>query len=97
MSAPIPAATLRYAVAPCSLGSVLVAATEGGIRVILLGDDPAALIRDLHAREPAGVPAAVAQLVPLSRGTYRVNLRHGVSRLRSGRRHTMGIIFDDAR
>jgi len=25
-----------------------------------------------------------------ARGTYRVNLRHGVSRLRSGRRHTLG-------
>ena len=49
-------------------------------------------------RQGDGVAFAVHHRpVAGTRGDYRVNLRHGVSRLRSGRRHTLGIIFHDAR
>ena len=44
-----------------------------------------ALVFAVHHRPVAG-----------TRGTYRVNLRHGVSRVRSGHRHTLGVIFHDA-
>jgi hypothetical protein len=44
----------------------------------------------------AAVIAVHQRPVRGARGCYRVNLRHGVSRLRSGRRFTAGIIFHDA-
>jgi AraC family transcriptional regulator of adaptative response/methylated-DNA-[protein]-cysteine methyltransferase len=43
---------LRFAVAECSLGAILVAASDKGIAAILLGDDPRALLRDLEDRFP---------------------------------------------
>lgn len=45
-------AAIRFAVGVCSLGSILVAATERGVCAILLGDDPDALLRDLQDRFP---------------------------------------------
>jgi AraC family transcriptional regulator of adaptative response/methylated-DNA-[protein]-cysteine methyltransferase len=46
-------ASIRFAVGECSLGSILVAATQKGICTIMLGDDPDALTRDLQDRFPA--------------------------------------------
>ena len=65
--------TIRFAVAACSLGTVLVAATDRGVCAILLGDDPDALLRDLEDRFPnaalaggdAGFEALVAEVVGL--------------------------------
>ena len=49
-------------------------------------------------RQGDGVIFAVNQRpVQGSRGAYRVTMRHGVSALRSGQRHTLGIIFHDAK
>jgi hypothetical protein len=48
-------------------------------------------------RQGDGVVFAVNQRpVEGTRGTYRVAMRHGVSALRTGQRHTLGIIFHDA-
>lgn len=66
-------AAVRFAVGECSLGSVLVAATERGVCAILLGDDPQVLVRDLEDRFPkaeligadAAFEATVAQVVGL--------------------------------
>lgn len=45
-------ADIRFAVGECSLGSILVAASEKGVCAILLGDDPEALAHDLERRFP---------------------------------------------
>ncbi|SFU67845.1 AraC family transcriptional regulator, regulatory protein of adaptative response / methylated-DNA-[protein]-cysteine methyltransferase [Methylobacterium sp. 174MFSha1.1] len=66
-------AAIRFAVGACSLGHVLVAATETGVCAILLGDDPDALLRDLQDRFPKAAltggdhefEAVVAQAVGL--------------------------------
>jgi AraC family transcriptional regulator of adaptative response/methylated-DNA-[protein]-cysteine methyltransferase len=42
--------TIRFAIGQCSLGGILVAATEKGIAAIFLGDDPESLVRDLQNR-----------------------------------------------
>ena len=43
---------IRFAIGECSLGSILVAASERGVCAIFLGDDPDALARDLQDRFP---------------------------------------------
>jgi AraC family transcriptional regulator of adaptative response/methylated-DNA-[protein]-cysteine methyltransferase len=45
-------AAIRFAVGECSLGSILVAATDRGVCAILLGDEPDALVQDLQRRFP---------------------------------------------
>jgi AraC family transcriptional regulator of adaptative response/methylated-DNA-[protein]-cysteine methyltransferase len=58
---------LRFAVGQCSLGAILVASSAKGVAAILLGDDPAALLRDLEERFPnarlVGGDAAYERLV----------------------------------
>jgi AraC family transcriptional regulator of adaptative response/methylated-DNA-[protein]-cysteine methyltransferase len=45
-------AAIRFAVGQCSLGAILVGATDKGVCAITLGDDPDALVRDLQDRFP---------------------------------------------
>ncbi len=45
-------ASIRFAVGECSLGSILVAATDQGVCAISLGAEPGALVRDLQDRFP---------------------------------------------
>ena len=57
---------------------------QSRVEVVPLGQGDA-VIFPVHTRPVNG-----------TRGVYRVNMRHGVSRVRSGQRHTLGIIFHDA-
>jgi AraC family transcriptional regulator, regulatory protein of adaptative response / methylated-DNA-[protein]-cysteine methyltransferase len=43
---------IRYAIGKCSLGSILIAASDVGVCAIKIGDDPKALVRDLEQRFP---------------------------------------------
>ena len=58
---------IRFAVGQCSLGAILVAATDKGVCAILLGEDPDALVRELQDRfdraELVGGDAGFEQLV----------------------------------
>jgi AraC family transcriptional regulator of adaptative response/methylated-DNA-[protein]-cysteine methyltransferase len=64
---------IRFAVSPCWLGQVMVAATERGVCAITLGDDPRTLIDDLRRRFPkarlvdadSSFDALVAQVLAL--------------------------------
>ena len=63
---------MRFAVGQCSLGAILVAATARGVCAIRLGDDPAALVRELQDRFPGarliGDDAGFAAVVALAVG-----------------------------
>jgi AraC family transcriptional regulator of adaptative response/methylated-DNA-[protein]-cysteine methyltransferase len=66
-------AEIRFAVGQCSLGAILVGATQKGICAIAFGNDPDALVRDLQDRFPkaqliggdAAFEALVAKVVGL--------------------------------
>jgi AraC family transcriptional regulator, regulatory protein of adaptative response / methylated-DNA-[protein]-cysteine methyltransferase len=45
---------IRFAIGQCSLGAILVAATDRGVCAVLLGDDPEELAHDLERRFPRG-------------------------------------------
>lgn len=70
---------IRFAVGPCSLGQILVAATAKGVCAIMMDDDPDVLLRELQDRFPkaeltggdAGFEALVAQVIGLAEAPGR--------------------------
>jgi AraC family transcriptional regulator of adaptative response/methylated-DNA-[protein]-cysteine methyltransferase len=53
------AATVGFAIAPCSLGFVIIAVSEHLIRSIMVGDDPEMLMSDLQNQFPNDVIAII--------------------------------------
>jgi AraC family transcriptional regulator of adaptative response/methylated-DNA-[protein]-cysteine methyltransferase len=52
MAEELPMRVIKYAVDHCSLGAIVVAASEKGVCAILLGDESKPLVRNLHERFP---------------------------------------------
>jgi len=75
--------TIGYALAPCTLGTVLAAATARGLCAILLGDDADALVADLHARFPqaALAPAGPAFAATLAQVVAAIDAPHTAAAL----------------
>jgi AraC family transcriptional regulator of adaptative response/methylated-DNA-[protein]-cysteine methyltransferase len=74
------AATIAFAIAPCSLGFVIIAVSEQLIRSIMVGDDPEMLVSDLQNQfpgealevmesDPAGLVPKVVDLIERPRHT----------------------------
>jgi hypothetical protein len=92
------AATISFAIAPCSLGFVIIAASEQLIRSIMVGDDPERLVSDLENQFPneaievddnydAGLIAKVVDLIGRPRQAMDVpldirNRSHGCTGVR---------------
>ncbi len=71
-----------------------------GGEFLLLEQRPRAQSRcDAITLEPGAAIVFATRYRPVkgSRGYYRVNVRHGISRVRNGRRFALGIIFHDAK
>lgn len=85
---------------PLQLTLLLSAPSEfSGGEFVLVENKPRSQSRAevVHLSQGEAVIFAVNQRpVQGTRGSYRVAMRHGVSTLHSGRRHTLGVIFHDA-
>jgi AraC family transcriptional regulator of adaptative response/methylated-DNA-[protein]-cysteine methyltransferase len=82
------AATIGFAIAPCSLGFVIIAASEQLIRSIMVGDDPEMLVSDLQNQfpdealevmedDPAGLVPKVVDLIERPRQAVELPLDAG--------------------